>query len=192
MFALLVSVSVFGADYNQQPDDFAFDTVLSFSSGKAEFEDSDDDETLRSISVAADFHNYPVEVELRYSNTSTRYVYQFYENDVLIEGIDIDGDLDNWGIAGKLDLSWNCQSACLYLMAGYNYGEYAVDVKVNGEKLGDGVVTGDYLHWGAGFRYDFTNNFRLTVEYLSYDIDEQEEIDFGTAIVWQGGIGYRF
>jgi opacity protein-like surface antigen len=194
MVTMLISLSAWSQSYREKSG--SFDTVLSVATGKVELDDADDSEGINSIAIAADFDSYPIEIELRYSNV------QATVTDAFIEGLDLDETIDNWGIAAKLDLSWNCAKYCVYLMAGYNIGELSIDAEFNGQGVGDYSTDASYTHWGAGFRYDFSNNLRLSVEYLSYDIGKQDvddvegieisSVDFGTATAWQAGIGYRF
>ena len=199
----LISTSAFSQGYdNYQGGKYSFDTVVSLSTGKAELDDVEGDANIHSAAVAFDFHRFPVELELRYSGLSSDYTYSTYEGDVLIEEIKLEGQLNNIGLGAKLDLSWNCQEVCAYLMAGYNFSDLSVDGYYNGDKAGDYSTDVDFAHWGAGVRYDFTNNLRATIEYLQYNIGKQKldavegfelgEVDFGKATAWQAGVGYRF
>lgn len=160
---------------------------------------------MNSVAISLDFNRMPVELELRYSNVQDDDVYrlQILDDDA-IDDLRVDGNIDNWGIAGKLDLSWNCTTYCLYLMAGYNSGELTLDARLNGSKIGSYSTDANYTHWGAGFRYDFTNHLRASLEYLSYNMGKQKlddiddldvevgKVDLGTATAWQAGIAYRF
>ncbi|WP_288131778.1 outer membrane beta-barrel protein [Microbulbifer sp.] len=195
----LLSASAWSQGYSDQDSDYSFRTIVSVATGKAELEDVEGDVDMHSLSVALDFDRLPVEAELRYSNMQNTYTYSTYVDDMLVDQEKVDGNIDNIGVSAKLDLSWNCKEACAYLIAGYNMGEVSADYSENGEKLGSYSTDANYAHFGAGFRYDFSSNMRASIEYLQYNIGEQElddtggvEIDFGNATAWQAGIGYRF
>ncbi|WOX04814.1 outer membrane protein [Microbulbifer pacificus] len=195
----LVSASAWSQGYTYQESEFAFDTIVSVATGKADLEHSDGNQDMHSVSVALDFHRLPVEVELSYYNLQDSYHYQSFENDVLVEDEKYDGTIDNWGVSGKLDLSWDCRAACAYLIAGYNLADLSADAYYNGDRLYSYSTDASYAHWGAGFRYDFSPHLRASIEYLQYDIGKQKldgsdglAIDFGKANAWQAGVGYRF
>lgn len=201
VLAAAMSAPALGQGYYQN-DQSSFRVVTTVTAGKVELEDLEGDDNIYSLAVALDFEGKPYEVELRYSNVSQTYTQSSYVDDVLVDQLKVDGGIDNWGIAGKLDLSWNCREACAYVMAGYNLGQLSADATYNDEKVGSYSTDANYMHWGAGFRYDFSPHLRASIEYLSYNIGKQElddldgyelgEMDFGKATAWQAGIGYRF
>ncbi|WKT62276.1 outer membrane beta-barrel protein [Microbulbifer thermotolerans] len=199
---LLVSMwAAVAAAQGYEGQRFEFDTVVSVGAGKVELEDLDGDQTMMHVATAFDFVGSPFEIELRYSRVSDEYSYGVYDGGALLDRITVDGAIDNWGIAAKLDLSWHCRDFCAYLIAGYNFTELSVDADWGGERI-DYSTGADYMHWGAGLRYYVSPNLRASVEYLSYNIGKQKlddaggvelgSVDFGTATAWEAGIGYKF
>ncbi|SDJ52315.1 outer membrane protein [Microbulbifer yueqingensis] len=189
IFAPLILVSLLTSAHTMAKvnDDLGFNTVISLSSGVVRGEESEEDENLTSVAIGADFHKFPVEMELRYTRASSS-----ASADLGGDTLNLNGDLDNWSIGGKLDLSWNCRASCLYLMGAYNYGENTLTAELNGEEVADAVITGNYFSWGGGFRYDFTAQLRATVEYVIFETGEQDNVDFGTSKAWMGGLAYKF
>lgn len=202
------STGAWAQGYDPSSGDRPNGLTVMLASGKVELEDAPGgaDESINSVIVNFDLPDAPASFELRYSNVQQDDVYSLTTtvNDEVTDRYSVDGKIDNWGIAGKLDLSWSCTDSCLYLMAGFNNGKLTLDATHNGDKAGSYTTDANYAHWGIGFRHDFASNLRATIEYLSYDMGKQEldspeelglsaaELDLGTATAWQAGIGYRF
>lgn len=186
--AFFLGLAMSSGCWAQSHVDGGFDVVLSAATGQVEIEDLDGHETVNSVALGLDFSRVPMELELRYSLVD-------WNPTVLIGSVgtaDADGEIENISLAAKLDLSWNCRNACVYLVAGYNSGKLSADVDSEVTSIVGVEIEADYPHWGAGARYDFDSGARLNLEYLSYRIGEQDGFDFGTATAIQAGIGYRF
>lgn len=197
VLGVLVSVGAWAQGY-QREGSYDFDVVASVASGKVEIDELEGSESIHSMALALDFQRVPIEVELKYSTVDWNPTVTFTSGGQTIGSADGNGTINNVGITAKMDLSWTCRAACVYLLAGYNSAELSSD-----EITADGTdgsiiiieefsIDGDFPHFGAGARYDFRGGARLSVEYMSYRIGDQEGIDFGTATAWQLGLGYRF
>lgn len=180
---ILLSAGATGQEYARQTS--SGDFILSASTGRVEIENLEGKESIHSLGASMRVDSMPLEFELRYSTVDWNPTITFVSGGTVVGSEKINGTIKNIGIGGKLDLSWHCTAACVYLMAGYNTADLTVDEY-------DVSVDADFPHWGAGARYDFTSGLRATVEYYSYNIGEHDGIDYGTATAVQAGIGYRF
>lgn len=169
--------------------------TVSAATGRVEIEDLEGKESIHSLAAAYRLQDVPIDLELRYSHVDWNPTITWVSGGTIVGSDTIHGTIKNIGLGAKLDLSWTCQAACIYLMAGYNTADLTIDE-------GGYSIDAHFPHLGIGARYDFANGLRANVEYYSYQIGDQDvsdsglagvdNIDFGTATAIQAGIGYRF
>ncbi|MCO1336229.1 outer membrane beta-barrel protein [Microbulbifer sp. OS29] len=176
-----------------------------------------DGEIWNNIAFGADFENYPLELRISYGTIGSGQsdYLEFVEENVLTgtetvveryEG-NQDYDLNILSLTGVLELSRNCSKACLYLLGGVSYGQLdwslAIDEVIAGESFRKSKrFYKDFFHYGAGFRYAFTDHLRMNTEYIRHNIGEfgdirvsegrRVEFDMDDFSLWQAGVSYTF
>ncbi|WGL15876.1 outer membrane beta-barrel protein [Microbulbifer bruguierae] len=184
--ALILSASASALEYAGEHNQFSFTPAVAVSTGKVDFDSSAEREYWTSFSGIADFDYLPLELEFRYSLADSKERWL----DTTAEA-----KWNTYGVGAKLDLSWRCQAACLYLMAGYNFSQLNGKVSAGGSTVTD-TVNMHYPHVGLGFRYQFTEDLRAMIEWQQFNIGYQkyrdEEFDLGHARAWQAGMAYFF
>ncbi|WP_226648017.1 outer membrane protein [Microbulbifer variabilis] len=230
--ALVISTNTSAAEFgNQKP--LSFHPYISLNTGYSEMEltrdyrttekgntkefsylefTASESESWNSISIGADFDNYPLELRLSYSTVSTDKIdaWDFDENNpvtALIFDSWQEYDLEVFSLTGIFELSKSCQRACLYLLGGYSFGE--LDWSLSMEGIIEGIDVHEsksfnksFVHLGGGFRYNFTDSLRMNTEYIQYNIgqigkykiteNERVEFDLDNLGVWQAGVSYIF
>lgn len=191
VFGVLVSMGAIAQGYERQGG-YDFDVVASVATGKIDFEELNDNEEIHSMALSFDFRHFPMELEVKYFTVGLN---QSAQNIGIVGDVEsAEGKMDGVGLSAKLDLIWSCTKGCVYLIAGYNKSELSVEEINTGNVTITGIddIDGDFAHFGLGMRYDFSNSARINVDCVSYQIGDQEGIDFGNATSCQVGAGYRF